>query len=58
MFEITTFSLIVNSSISFLNHVIFVGTGFEINLQLKSASCPSFMLTFSNLAANFGKSLN
>ena len=52
-----TVSFATSSSVSFLNHVILDGSGFEINLQINSASWPSLTLTFSILAAIFGASL-
>jgi hypothetical protein len=57
VFVITTSSLLTNSSVSFENQDILFGAGFDINLQINSASCPSLILTFSNFAANFGTSL-
>lgn len=56
VFDISTFSFWISSSVSFLNHLMLVGSGFETNLQTNSAACPSFIETFSTLAVIFGKS--
>ena len=45
------------SSISFLNHVIVFVTGIDLNLQMKTASCPSLIVRCSILN-NFGMSVS
>lgn len=54
MLVIVTLSLGANSSVSFLNQVMLIGSGFESNLQLNSASCPSLILMFSTLPIIIG----
>ncbi len=57
VFVISIFSFWANSSASFLNHLILVGSGFEINLLTNSAVWPSLIETFSTLVVSFGKSI-